>query len=238
MPTRTIIILTLNEVEGVRWLLSDGPNLFEVADEVVAVDGGSTDGTRELIESANIRVIDQEKSGRGEAFRVGVKSTRGDHLVFFSPDGNEDPGDIPRIFDLLRRGKDIAIASRFLRGSRNEEDGRIFPLRKWANQLFTIAANQIWNRKDHVSDAINGFRGISRIAFYRICPSSMGYTIEYEMTIRAMQQCMEIGEISTVEGERRGGQTKAPSLSTGLLFMGLLFKEVFSSSTIGLRGSV
>ena len=159
MDTRTIVLLTLNEVEGVRWLFSTGPNLSGMADEVLAVDGGSTDGTREVLASHHIRLVDQQRPGRGEAFRSAFRASSGERLVFFSPDGNEDPNDIPRLFAAIENGADMAIASRFLSGSRNEEDDDSLPLRKWTNQTFTWIANQLWNRGSYVTDTINGFRG-------------------------------------------------------------------------------
>ena len=222
--TRTLALLTLNEIDGVRVLV---PRLStDVADEILAVDGGSTDGTREFLEACGIRVVVQERPGRGEAFRVAVKMSSGDHLVFFSPDGNEDPHDIPPLFQALERGVDMIIASRFLPGARNEEDSAILPVRKWANQVFTFMANVLWNCGPYVTDTINGFRGISRAAFMKLAPQSMGYAIEYEITIHAMKQRMRIVEIPTIEGDRIGGKTKAPSFRTGLVFLSLFIGEV------------
>ena len=229
MATRTIVILTLNEVDGVRRLLTEGPDLRTMAEEVLAVDGGSTDGTRELLEEANIRVIDQDIKGRGEAIRVGVNEAKGEHLVFFSPDGNEDPGDIPRCFGLLSDGADMAIASRFLPGARNEEDDSFLPLRKWANRVFTSLANLLWNRQNFVSDSINGFRGIKREVFLVLAPESTGFTIEYELTIGAMKRRLQIVEFPTLEGERLAGATKAGSITTGWRFLKLLFAQLGKS---------
>ena len=120
----------------------------------------------------------------------------------------------------------MAIASRFMVGSRNEEDDAFLPLRKWANQAFGLAANLIWGRGRRVRDTINGFRGIRREAFERLSPSSIGFTIEYELTIRALKVGMTITEIPMTEGDRVGGQTKAHSIRTGLRFLGFLAKEI------------
>jgi len=222
---RTLVLLTLNEIDGVRALV---PSLPEgVADEVLAVDGGSTDGTREFLAERGIRPLSQERRGRGEAFRVAASHSRGESLVFVSPDGNEDVADIARLFECLEAGADMAIASRFLPGSRNEEDGDPLPLRKWVNRAFTVIANVLWNQRGPwVSDAINGFRGLRRSAFEALAPRSIGFTIEYEMTIRAMKAGMRIVELPTIEGARIGGQTKGPSWPTGVAFLKFLLREI------------
>ena len=226
MAGRTVVLLTLNEVDGVRWLFSTGPDLSTMADEVLAVDGGSTDGTREVLASHHVRLVEQHRPGRGEAFRAAVRASSGACLVFFSPDGNEDPNDIPLIFAAIECGADMAIASRFQQGARNEEDDEPLPLRKWTNQVFTWIANAIWNRGSYVTDTINGFRGITREAFLKLNPGSTGYTIEYEMTIRAMKRKMRIAEIPTFEGDRVGGESKAPSFRTGVRFLRFLIQEI------------
>ena len=223
--TRTLVILTFNEIDGVRALI---PALrHDVADEVLAVDGGSVDGTREFLLEHNIPVYEQTRRGRGEAFRVGVANSKGETIVFFSPDGNEDPQDIPHLFAVLEAGADIAIASRFLPGARNEEDDVTLPLRKWVNQAFTLLANLIWNRgRPWVTDTINGFRGVRRQAFNQLAPGSLGYTIEYELTIGAMRSKMKIVEIPTIEGQRIGGETKGASWPTGVKFLRFFLEEI------------
>jgi glycosyltransferase involved in cell wall biosynthesis len=223
--TRVLVILTLNEVDGVRALLGKIP--LDSADEVLATDGGSTDGTVEVLRAAGVRIVPQPTRGRGEAFRLAVAESAGQGLLFFSPDGNEDPADIPRLYALLEAGCDMAIASRFLPESVNEEDDARLPLRKWANQAFTWLANALWNRGAYVTDTINGYRAITREAFQRLAPTSVGFTIEYEMTIKAFKNGLRIAEIPTVEGPRIGGETKAHSLRTGLVFLRLLLRELF-----------
>lgn len=222
---RTLIILTFNEIDGVHALI---PGLSpDIADELLVVDGGSTDGTREFLAEYDIPIFDQTRRGRGEAFRVGMANSTGDYVVFFSPDGNEDPADIPKLFELLESGADMAIASRFLPGARNEEDDEPLPLRKWTNQAFTLLANLIWNHQGpYITDTINGFRSIRRETFNQLAPSSMGYTIEYELTIGALRAKKVIVEIPTIEAERIGGETKGASWPTGVAFSKFFLNEL------------
>ena len=122
----------------------------------------------------------------------------------------------------------MAIASRFMPGARNEEDDKWLRSRKWANQAFSWLANRVWNQGPYITDTINGFRAIKRDAFKALAPSSTGFTIEYEMTIRAMKQGRHIVEIPTIEGRRIAGTTKAPSLRTGLTFLRFFFRELLA----------
>lgn len=221
----SLIILTLNEIEGVSTLYDRIP--FDAVDECLVVDGGSTDGTVEFFRDRGIRVVPQEIKGRGEAFRIAVKEANGDHLIFFSPDGNEDPGDIPRLLELLTNGYDIAIASRFLPDSRNEEDDLRFPWRAWANKAFTLVANTIWNlKRSYITDTINGYRAIKKEVFYKLNIDAPGFVIEYQMSIRAMKLGLKVKEIPTIEGNRIGGESTAKSIQTGLLFLRFLLKEI------------
>lgn len=223
---RTLVILTRNEIEGGKALFEKIP--LNTAHEVFVVDYKSHDGTVEFFKEKRIGVIAQKKKGRGEAFRLAAKIAKGESLVFFSPDGNEDPKDIPKLFGLLEKGCDMAIASRFLPGARNEEDDQVFKFRAWANRSFTFLANLFFNREGkYVTDTINGYRGIRKRIFDLLKPDAVGFVIEYQMTIRAMKKGLKICEIPTFEGARIGGESQAKSIPTGLIFLRYLLREVF-----------
>jgi len=223
MHTSSLIILTRNELSGLRSLIASIPT--DKVDECFAVDYRSSDGTVELFKNHHIRVIHQEKPGRGEAFRLGAHHARGQNLVFFSPDGNEDPNDIPKLLKLLDLGFDMTIASRFMNGSTNEEDTKRVKPRAWANRVFTFLANVIF--RGHITDSINGYRAITKDAFRRLHLDAEGFAIEYQMTIRALKLHMRIAEFPTREKPRIGGTSTAHAIPTGLRVLRILLREIF-----------
>ncbi len=224
-PKRALVLLTYNEFEALPKVFDKIP--LSAADDVFAVDGGSKDGTIEYFRSKGVRVIGQPRRGRGCAFQVAVEATDAESICYFSPDGNEDPNDIPKIFEKLETGGyDLVVASRMCRGAHNEEDEHTIRLRKWVNQAFTLLANVIWNRGPYVTDTINGFRAVRADALRRCQCRVDGFVIEYLMSIRMMKLGLRIGEIATYESARLGGQSTARSWPTGVEFTRQLIKEI------------
>lgn len=223
MVQTSLILLTRNEINGLKNLIRKIP--WEEVDEYFAVDYKSIDGTVKFFQKHNIPVVSQYKSGRAEAFYLGVKKAKGKYLIFFSPDGNENPADIPRLIRELKVGNDLVIASRFLKNSRNEEDNQQIKLRKWANQAFTKIANLLWGGK--LTDTINGYRAIKKSAFQNLNLDAKGFAIEYQMSIRALKLGYKISEIPTIEGTRVGGQSTSYAVPTGLRFIYFLIREIW-----------
>lgn len=223
---RALVLLTFNEIEALPKLFDRIP--LSAADEVFAVDGGSKDGTVEYLRSKGVHVLEQPRRGRGCAFSVALDATSADVLCYYSPDGNEDPQDIPKVFAKLEEGGyDLVVASRMCRGAHNEEDEKLVKARKWVNQAFTFLANIVWNRGPYVTDTINGFRAVRADSFRRCECRVDGFVIEYLMSMRMMKLGMRIGEIATYEHPRLGGTSTAHSWPTGVEFARQFLKEVF-----------
>jgi glycosyltransferase involved in cell wall biosynthesis len=202
-----------------------GPNAG--FDSICAIDGGSTDGTLEFFRQHDVPVISQTSRGRGDAFQTAFRELDSDAYIFFSPDGNESPADLPRFRVLLDQGYDLVIASRMMRGAVNEEDGQLLRFRKWANKGFNVCANLRFRQRGQawITDSINGFRAITRRAAQTLALDAIDYTIEYQMTMRALAHGLKIAEFPTVEGQRVAGETGAPSVQTGLRFIKRLWIE-------------
>jgi glycosyltransferase involved in cell wall biosynthesis len=223
-----LCILTYNERPCLEVIFPriPPPGFASGFDDIVAIDGGSSDGTIDYYEEHGIRIVGQSQRGRGDAFLQAFASVEADAYIFFSPDGNEAVEDLPRFRLLLEQGAHVVIASRMMSGARNEEDGKMFPLRKWANNAFNWLANMLFRREGpYITDSINGFRAITRNAARQLALDAADYTIEYQMTIRALNERLKIVEFPTIEGQRIAGETGAPSFQTGVRFLRRLYGE-------------
>jgi len=217
-PTKALIILTFNEIHGSRALADKIP--YTLFDNILLVDGGSTDGTREFWESRGIRVAQRRSPGRGSAFVIAFEECNEDILLFFSPDGNEDPNDISRLLDAVLTS-DLVIATRFGKGG-TSDDAEV--VRTFGNLLFTAICKLLFRAK--VTDAVNGFRTIWRKRMKELNLPPSRFEIEMQMTIRASKLKMKITEIPTHEFERIGGISKAKTVDVGFSYLKLFLREL------------
>ncbi len=191
------------------------------------MDGNSTDGLINFYKKNNIKYYTQSTPGRGSAIIEAFALKKNiDALIFFSPDGNEDPHDLKKFIKYLKN-YDLVIASRMMKGGVNEEDNKIFRFRKWGNLFFNFLANFFFNKKNqYITDSINGYRAIRADTFKKLNCDEAGYAIEYQMTIRALKADIKIKEFPTIENNRIAGISQAPSISTGFIFIRCLLKEL------------
>jgi hypothetical protein len=218
--TSALFICARNEIEGSRVLADRVP--YDRFDEIYELDGNSTDGTREFWAERAVKTINGVK--KGEIFTTAASTTQADNIVFFAPDGNENPDDIANILDYLEQGYDMAIASRFMKGARNEEDDQFLPLRAWANRAFTLIVRLIWGGK--LTDTINGFRGLKLEKLVQLNLECSGFDIEFQTSIRFLKRGWMIVEFPTCEGDRIGGNSSSSSIHTGLLMLRRVWREL------------
>ncbi len=221
----SLCLLVWNEVEGCRIDLPQLPR--EAFDEVYAVDGGSTDSTVAYLESENIPVYRQPKKGLNAAYLHAVEKSRCDAVVVFLPKGTVPPADTLKFRPLLEAGCELVVASRHIKGARNEEDDRIVKPRKWGVCALSALVACLWRREGYwIRDVLHGFRAFTVEGFRRMNPSPHGLSIDLELVVRSYQLRLQRAEFSTSEVARPHGQTHFKLLPTGLKLLGYLVREM------------
>jgi hypothetical protein len=190
--TSALFICARNEIEGSRVLADRVP--YDRFDEIYELDGNSTDGTREFWAERAVKTINGVK--KGEIFTTAASTTQADNIVFFAPDGNENPDDI----------------------------AQFLPLRAWANRAFTLIVRLIWGGK--LTDTINGFRGLKLEKLVQLNLECSGFDIEFQTSIRFLKRGWMIVEFPTCEGDRIGGNSSSSSIHTGLLMLRRVWREL------------
>lgn len=219
----SLIILTRNDVVGLKEIYKDLP--LDKVEECFVVDGQSKDGTADFCKEKGLRLIVQEKMGRGEAMRIGAREAKGDYIIFLSSDGNEDPGDIAVMVALLDNGCDMVIASRTMQGSIHKDQVKFIRPTLWALKAFTVIVNVLfWAR---LTDLWNGYRGFKREKLLALNTDAEGFLIEAQQTIRALKRKYRIGEFPTRELQRIHGASGLPMFKTGFGHIILIAKEFF-----------
>src|SRR3972149_3377085 len=156
----SLCLMVWNELGG---CMIDIPSLpREQFDEIYAIDGGSTDGTVEYLESQGIPVYRQPKKSLNAAYIYAVEKSNCDAVVVFFPKGTISTETLFQFRPLLEEGNDLVIASRKLRGAHNEEDDMLLKPRKWGVLCLATVAALLWMREGYfVRDVLHGYKGFT-----------------------------------------------------------------------------
>jgi glycosyltransferase involved in cell wall biosynthesis len=231
-PLVSVIIPALNEARNLPHVMARLPEV----DEVVLVDGGSTDDTVDVARRLmpGIRVVRQNRRGKGNALACGFAAATGDILVMIDADGSTDPGEIPGFIAALRAGADFAKGSRF-GGSGGSAD--ITRLRRAGNKCLSVLVNALFGTR--YSDLCYGYN-----AFWARCLDVFdldstspappgrdgrlwgdGFEIETLLTLRAASARLRIVEVPSFEHLRIHGQSNLNTWTDGMRVLRTIARE-------------
>ena len=218
--TVALLILTLNEIDGMKKIV---PQINrDWVDEILLVDGGSTDGTIEEAKNQEIDVLIQKNKGHGAAIIEGVAATKSDSIIFFGPDGNHYPEEIEILAKKIKEGYDQVLISRFGNGSENLDANFI---EAFGNKMFAFLVNVFFG--GHWTDTLNESRVITRKAFHDLKFNAFQMASTQQMSIRGLKLRQNILELVGNEGERIGGKKKMRPLQVGYDLSHEILKEFF-----------
>ncbi len=232
MATTTLLVMTLNEIDGMREIM---PKIGkEWVDQIIVVDGGSTDGTIEYARENGYFVYVQKQKGFRHAYCEVLPYIEGQNVLTFSPDGNSVPELIPDLIRKMEEGYDMVIASRYLGDAVSEDDDRVTSFGNW---LFTKTINVLHG--GHYTDAMVIFRIYrTRLIYDLELHLDEGYAtaeclfrtqISWEplLSVRAAKRKLKVTEIPGDEPARIGGERKLKIFKWGAAYYFQFFRELF-----------
>lgn len=228
----TILVMTLNEIEGMRQIM---PKIRrEWYDQLIVVDGGSTDGTIEYAKENGYEVYVQKRRGFRHAYTEVLPLIQGDVVLTFSPDGNSIAELIPDLFAKIKEGYDMVIVSRYLKGAKSQDDDLVTGFGNW---LFTKTVNLLHG--GYYTDAMVIFRAYrTQVIYdlelhqddgYRLAEKLFQTQISWEplLSVRAAKRKLKVAEIPGDEPPRIGGERKLKILKWGAAYYFQFWRELF-----------
>lgn len=221
----SVIIPVYNEIQTIEEILRR-VKAVNLAEEIVIVDDGSRDGTREYLAGVNdplVRVILHEKNqGKGAAVRTGITAATGDVLLIQDADLEYDPREYPVLLRPIEEGiADVVYGSRFLGGGRR-------PILYWnmvANKLLTFMTNILYN--NILSDMETGYKVFKKEAVKEITIHARRFDFEPEFTAKILKRHIRIYEVPIDFNPRDYSQGKKIRMSDAFEAVWTLIKYRF-----------
>jgi len=209
----SVIIPTINEEDGIVSTLSEFPfgalERMGFACEVIVVDGGSSDRTREKAEQLRARVIVEPRNGYGRAYKTGFNASKGDILVALDGDHSYPSSVVPTLLKIMiKEDLDFVTASR-LELMETKAMSWMHRLGNWILSLMVCLLFRV-----RLRDSQSGMWVIRRDVLDRILPESDGMAFSEEIKIRAFK-CCKCAEIP-VKYRRRVGKSKISTALDGI----------------------
>lgn len=224
----SVVIPAKNEAENIGWVLERLP---DCVDDVVLVDGNSTDGTVEVARRVrpDIHVLVEERPGKGAALRTGFAAATGDFIAMIDADGSMDPSEIENCLEALHDRREKKGRYPIVKGSRFADGGGTDDMewvRRMGNRVLLGLVNRLYGAS--FTDLCYGLFAFRRDHLERLKLEADGFEIETQIVVRALSAGIEIGEVPSFEAPRRNGESNLRTWYDGQRVLKTLVRERLS----------
>ncbi len=220
----SVVIPAMNEARNLPHVL---PRIPDWVDEVLLVDGRSTDQTPDVARSLlpSIRIVEQQGKGKGAALRSGFAAATGDIIVMLDADGSMDPAEIPAYVGQLLAGADFVKGSRFSQGGGTSD---MTGLRRAGNWGLTQLVRALFGGR--FSDLCYGYAAFWARVLPTLALTADGFEIETEMNVRALHAKLRVAEVPSFEADRIHGASNLRTIPDGWRVAKSISREAWRAS--------
>jgi glycosyltransferase involved in cell wall biosynthesis len=225
MPSVSVVVPAKNEARNLEHVFATIPDWVN---EIVLVDGKSTDDTVAVARMLNpeVNVVHQTGRGKGDALMAGFAAAHGEIIVMMDADGSTDGAEIPRFVAALTTGADFAKGSRFAAGGGSDD---ITFARHWGNKVLSGLVNALFGTR--YTDLCYGYNAFWAKHLNKLDLNCDGFEIETVMNVRAAKAGLAIQEIPSHEHSRIHGVSNLKVVRDGIRIGKFIARERFGTPT-------
>lgn len=222
----SVIIPTYNEYHTIRKILrrvakADSCGL---AKEIIIVDDGSTDGTRDLLKKELAKKVKVEfhdqNYGKGIAIQTALNNSSGDLILIQDADLEYDPGDYPKLITPIIKGKaQVVYGSRNLSG-KNKYSSFLY---YGGGKLMTLLTNLLFN--SNLSDIHTGYKVFEKNVLINLPLKSKGFEFCPEVTAMLLKRNIPIHEVEINYFPRKRNEGKKIQITDGIIAAQVLIQQ-------------
>ncbi len=233
LPKVSVVVPARNEARNLPHVL---PSIPLDVHEVILVDGHSDDDTIEVARRClpSIKVVQQTRSGKGNALACGFAAVTGDVIVMLDADGSADPGEIVDYVNALVDGADFAKGTRFANGGDSYDITRF---RRVGNYGLNTLVNTLFGTR--YTDLCYGYNAFwaGLLPILELPPPDQeslgeddmiwgdGFEIETLINVRVAAAGAAITEVGSVELERIHGVSNLNAITDGIRVLRTIASE-------------
>jgi len=196
--------------------------------EIVLVDDGSADGTRECLRAQEdapdtIVIFHEHNQGKGAAVRTGLRRASGDVMLIQDADLEYDPRDYPALLQPIVEGRSQAVYGSRFRGGPTRA---MFFWHMIGNRFLTLVTNVLYNTI--LSDMETCYKVFTREVAEQLDLRAPGWGFDPEITAQILKRGYRIYEVPISYTGREFEEGKKISWRDGLTVLWTLFKHRFT----------
>ena len=227
-----VLIPTYNEAEAVGEVIE---RFLAVGYEnVLVIDGGSTDGTQSVAADAGARVVEQSGEGKGQAVREAVGMIDAPYVLMIDGDATYRPEQADRLVEPLQDGRaEHVIGDRFA----DMQSGAMTRLNQFGNRIINRVFSFVHGRD--LQDILSGYRAFTTDSFDRLSLTADGFGIETELAVECVRHDIKTMVVpATYEARPEGSETNLRPFRDGGNILLTLYRLAKKNNPIFYFGSL